>query len=141
MNREIFFLYDDWEEGSGVNIQQKEYHASGWAGSGPYKLSQVTGTAYENIQYLASKTAKYDQFIVQYNQTSESGWQEYSNTLSTVIAIPEASTVTRQAVATFFNSFLSTSGFETLVDDAAAANVSPTVVEAAITDVTLDGIS
>jgi hypothetical protein len=133
--------YPVYEEGSGVNIQQKEYHASGWAGSGPYKLSQVTGTAYENIQYLASKTAKYDQFIVQYNQTSEAGWQEYSNTLSTVIAIPEASTVTRQAVATFFNSFLSTSGFETLVDDAAAANVSPTAVEVVVADVTLDGIS
>jgi len=133
--------YPVYEEGSGVNIQQKEYHASGWAGSGPYKLSQVTGTAYENIQYLASKTAKYDQFIVQYNQTSEAGWQEYSNNLSTVIAIPEASTVTRQAVATFFNSFLSTSGFETLVDDAAASSVTPTVVEPVVSSTDTDGLA
>ena len=133
--------YPVYEEGSGVNIQQKEYHASGWAGSGPYKLSQVTGMDYGNIQYLASKTGKYDQFILQYNQTSESGWQEYSNNLSTVIAIPEASTVTRQAVATFFDSFLTTFGFETLVNDAAAASTDPAVVEAVVNDVTTDGIA
>ncbi len=133
--------YPVYEEGSGVNIQQKEYHASGWAGSGPYKLSQVTGMDYGNIQYLASKTAKYDQFILQYDQTSEAGWQEYSNNLSTVIAIPEASTVTRQAVATIFNSFLSSRGFDSLVDDAAAASTNPAVVEAVVNDVTTDGIA
>lgn len=133
--------YPVYEEGSGINIQQKEYHASGWAGSGPYKLSQVTGMGYENINYLSVKGTTYDQFIVQYNQTSESGWQEYSNVLSTVIAIPEADTVTRQAVATIFNSFLSTQGFETLVDDAAAASTNPAVVEPEVTSAATDGIA
>jgi hypothetical protein len=133
--------YPVYEEGSGVNIQQKEYHASGWAGSGPYKLSQVTGMGYENIQYLSVKGTTYDQFIVQYNQTSEAGWQEYSNNLSTVIAIPETDTVTRQAVATIFNSFLSVVGFESLIDDAAAASINPVVVEPVITSQTLDGIA
>ena len=79
-------LYPTYAEGTGINIQQKEYHASGWAGSGPYKLSQVTGTAYGNIKYLADKNKSYDQIILEYNQTSESGWMEYSNPLSTIFA-------------------------------------------------------
>jgi len=133
--------YPVFEEGSGINIQQKEYHASGWAGSGPYKLSQVTGMGYENINYLSVKGTTYDQFIVQYNQTSESGWQEYSNVLSTVIAIPEADTVTRQAVATVFNSFLSGLGFDSLVDDAAAASTNAAVVEPEVTSTATDGIA
>ena len=78
--------YPTYAQGTGINIQQKEYHASGWAGSGPYKLSQVTGTAYGNIIYLADKNTNYDQIILEYNQTSESGWLEYSNPLSTIFA-------------------------------------------------------
>ena len=130
-----------YEEGSGRNIKQKEYHASGWTKAGPYKLSEVTGTAKENIEYLAVESTPYDQFIVQYFQTSESGWLEYSNTLSTILAIPEADTTTRQAVATMFNSFLSAKGFETLVNDAAAASATATVVEPVVTDTTTDGIA
>jgi hypothetical protein len=80
--------YPTYAEGTGINIQQKEYHASGWAGSGPYKLSGVTGTAYGNIVYLADKNTDYDQIILEYNQTSESGWNEYSNPLSTIFAYP-----------------------------------------------------
>ncbi len=80
--------YPTYAEGTGINIQQKEYHASGWAGSGPYKLSQVTGTAKGNILYLADKNTNYDQIILEHNQTSESGWQEYNNTMSTVFAYP-----------------------------------------------------
>lgn len=80
--------YPVYAEGTGINIQQKEYHASGWNGSGPYKLSQVTGTAYGNINYLADKNTNYDQVILEYNQASESGWMEYSNPLSTIFAYP-----------------------------------------------------
>ena len=90
--------YPVYAEGTGINIQQKEYHASGWAGSGPYKLSPVTGTAKGNIEYLADKNTNYEQIIAQYNQTSESGWQEYSNTLSTVFAIPTGFTVGSQII-------------------------------------------
>ena len=96
---------------------------------------------YENINYLSVKGTTYDQFIVQYNQTSESGWQEYSNVLSTVIAIPEADTVTRQAVATVFNSFLSGLGFDSLVDDAAAASTNAAVVEPEVSSTATDGIA
>jgi hypothetical protein len=80
--------YPVYAEGTGSNILQKEYHASGWAGSGPYKLSEVTGTAKGNIVYLADKNTNYDQIILEHNQTSESGWQEYNNTLSTIFAYP-----------------------------------------------------
>jgi hypothetical protein len=78
--------YPVYAEGTGINIQQKEYHASGWAGSGPYKLSGVTGTAYGNIVYLADKNKNYTQLILEHNQTSESGWQEYMNPMSTIFA-------------------------------------------------------
>lgn len=88
--------YPVFAEGTGVNIQQKEYHASGWNGAGPYKLSQVTGTAKGNIEYLADKNTNYDQIILEYNLTSQSGWSEYSSPLSTIFAIPavECSLVT-----------------------------------------------
>jgi hypothetical protein len=133
--------YPAFEEGSGTNVLQKEYHASGWAGSGPYKLSEVTGTAKGDIVYLADKAIKYDQFILQNAFTSESGWLNYESVLSTVIAIPGPDTVTRNAVATMFNSLLANFGFETLVDDAAAANVNPAVVEVDVADPLLDGLA
>jgi hypothetical protein len=80
--------YPVFAEGTGANLMQKEYHASGWAGSGPYKLSPVTGTAKGDIVYLTNKNTNYDQVILEHNQTSESGWQEYKNTMSTIFAYP-----------------------------------------------------
>lgn len=80
--------YPVFAEGTGINVQQKEYHGSGWAGSGPYKVSEVTGTAKGDIVYLAEKAKNYHQLILQHNQTSESGWQEYMNPMSTIFAIP-----------------------------------------------------
>ena len=130
-----------YEEGSGRNIKQKEYHASGWTAAGPYKLSTVTGTAKENIEYLAVETTTYDQFILQYFQTSESGWLEYSNTLSTIIAVPEADTVTRASVATLVDSITTGAAFESLANDAAAASATATVVEPVVTDPALDGLA
>ena len=78
--------YPVYAEGTGANIQQKEYHGSGWAGSGPYKVSEVTGTAKGNIVFLANKSTNYDQVILEHNQSSESGWKEYMNPLSTIFA-------------------------------------------------------
>jgi len=72
---------------------------------------------------------------------SDSGWKEYKNNMTTILAIPEADTVTRNAVATIFNSFLSTSGFDSLVDDAAAASTNPAVVEPVVTNTNTDGIA
>jgi hypothetical protein len=98
--------YPTYAEGTGINIQQKEYHASGWNGSGPYKLSQVTGTAYGNINYLADKNTNYDQIILEYNQTSESGWQEYSNPLSTIFAYPCDDCNLADSITTLLNAFI-----------------------------------
>lgn len=133
--------YPVFEEGSGTNVMQKEYHASGWQGSGPYKLSEVTGMAKGDIQYLAVKATKYDQFVLQYAFASESGWLNYESVLSTVFAVPGPDTVTRQALATMLNSLGSGFGFESLIDDAAAANVDPTVVEPAVTSTDTDGLA
>ena len=131
------------EEGSGYDVRQKEYHAGGWNGKpGPYRASSAVGLALPGFEYLASDTVKYDQFHLVYDQVSSAGWGEYSNNLMTIVAIPATSTITRNAFATLMNTMLTGYGFETLVDDAAAANVDPTVVETTPpTDYTLDGIA
>ena len=130
-----------FEEGSGVNIQQKEYNALGWTGVGPYILSDVTGTA-KDFEYQALKTTTYDQFILEYFQKSESGWLEYENTLSTIFAIPEADTVTRNAFVTLLDAITDTVGLSTLADDVAnITSTDPTEIEDVITDPTLDGVA
>jgi hypothetical protein len=133
--------YPVYEEGSSDNVMQKEYHASGWQKSGPYKLSDVTGTAKGDIEFLAVKGTKYDQYTLQYTQTSESGWLEYENTLSTILAIPATETVTRNSVANVLNVLFTGLQFDSLVDEAAAADVDPTVIEPQPTDVDGDGIA
>jgi hypothetical protein len=96
--------YPVYSQGTGNNIMQKEYHASGWNGSGPYKLSEVTGTAKGNIVYMANASTNYDQVILEHNQTSESGWQEYSNPMSTVFAFPTGTNAAKTALLAFLNS-------------------------------------
>ena len=90
--------YPVFAEGTGANIMQKEYHAGGWNGAGPYVLSEVTGTPKGNIEYLANKATNYTQFILEYNVKSEGGWLEYENPLTTVIAIPSTHTNTINSV-------------------------------------------
>ena len=130
-----------YEEGSGTNVKQKEYHSSSFNGSGPYVLSETTGMAIGNIHYLAVDATKYDQFALEYFMKSESGWLEYENTLSTFIAVPATETVTRVSVATLLDALVSGGAFEPLADDAAAANVGPTVVEADPASTAVDGIA
>lgn len=91
-------VYPIFAEGTGANVMQKEYHASGWNGAGPYVLSETTGTAKGNIEYLAKKDVNYTQFALEYVVKSEGGWLEYENPLTTYIAIPAASTTTINSV-------------------------------------------
>lgn len=98
--------YPVYAEGTGANILQKEYHGSGWAGSGPYKLSEVTGTAKGNIVYLADKNTNYDQIILEHNQTSESGWKEYENTMSTIFAYPCDDCTLSSSITDFLTAFI-----------------------------------
>lgn len=137
----VISQYPAFAEGTSDNVMQKEYHASGWQKSGPYKLSEVTGTAKGDIEFLTVKGTNYDQFIMQYTQTSESGWLEYENTLSTILAVPATETVTRNSVATMLNVLFTGLQFDTLVDEAAAASVNPAVVEAQPTTANLDGVA
>lgn len=132
------------EEGSATNIKQLEYHASAWNGAGPYVASSVLGLAMGNIEYFTDDTKKYDQFILEYEFSSKSGWGEYENPLSTIFAIPEADTVTRNGLATVIDAVVAGLGFEALADDALLANVGPTVVEPSTSerdDVTKDGMA
>lgn len=137
----VISQYPAFAEGTSNNVMQKEYHASGWQKSGPYKLSEVTGTAKGDIEFLTVKGTNYDQFIMQYTQTSESGWLEYENTLSTILAVPATETVTRNSVATMLNVLFTGLQFDSLVDEAAAASVNPAVVEAQPTTANLDGVA
>lgn len=84
--------YPVFAEGTGKNIMQKEYHASAWDGAGPYVLSETTGTAKGNIEYLASAGTNYTQFTLEYDVTAEGGFLEYKNPLRTIIAIPTGET-------------------------------------------------
>ncbi len=129
------------EEGSGYNIRQKEYHASSWNGAGPYVASDTTGLAIGNIKYRAVEASKYDQIILEYFQKSESGWLEYENVLSTIICTLEASTVTRNALLTILDALVTPLGFDALLDDAATASTTSTVVEAQPASEAVDGIA
>ncbi len=90
--------YPVFAEGTGKNVMQKEYHASGWNGAGPYVLSETTGTAKGNIEYLADANTNYTQFACEYEVKSEGGWLEYENPLTTFIAIPASSATTIASV-------------------------------------------
>ena len=119
------------EEGNGYDIKQKEYHAGGWNGKpGVYRASTALGLAMPGFNYLANESAKYDQFSLVYDQFSTAGWGEYLNNLMTLVAIPAADTVTRNSFATVMDAILGTTTlFEPLADDAAAASADPAVVE------------
>ncbi len=118
------------EEGHGVDIKQKEYHAGGWNGRpGIYRVSTVMGLARDGFEYFANENTKYDQIYLVYDHFSTAGWGEYLNNLMTLVAIPEPDTVTRNGFLAVVDAILANRGFEPLADDAATANVSPTVVE------------
>ena len=85
-------------EGTGNNILQKEYHASAWNGAGPYAVSMTTKTAIGKIEYLAKKDVNYTQFTLEYDVKSHSGWGEYENPLTTIVAIPSGHTTTINSV-------------------------------------------
>ncbi len=131
-----------FEEGNGYDVAQKEWHNSGNAQNSPYVLSEATGTAM-SMDSFAVKTEKYDQFALEYDLQSESGWGEFNNNLSTIIAVPNGDTITRNSVAAFLDAQLLGLGFDAKADDVAAANVGDTIVSptTAIDDVTLDGLA
>lgn len=129
-----------FEEGAGIDVKQLEYIAKGWT-EGPYRVSNINAVA-ENRAFVTDATAKYDVFALTYDQFSLGGWLEYFHNQASIIAIPTADTVTRNGLAAILDKITVPQGFDGLTDDAAAANVSTTVVERTI-DKTLatDGIA
>lgn len=129
-----------FEEGSGYDIKQLEYEAFGWVDS-PYRLSTLNGVA-DDVNYNASKSEKYTQYALTYDEMSEGGWAQFYNNEATIVAIPNADTVTAAAFATLLDGFIGAQGFNVLSDDfggaaafgASAANQEPTSSFVAATD-------
>ena len=116
-----------FEEGNGYDIKQKEYFALGWKDS-PYRLSTLNGVAYDR-HFNAVVTTKYDQFALTYDQKSLGAWLEYENNEAAIIAVPATDTTTRNGLVAILDTLISPLGFDTLADDAAAANTNPAVQE------------
>jgi hypothetical protein len=132
-----------FEEGSGYDIKQLEYKAFGWVDS-PYRLSTLNGVA-DDITYNASKSEKYTQYALTYDEMSEGGWEQFYSNEATIVAIPNGDTVTAAAFATALDTFLAGKGFDAIADDfggAAAFGASATNQETTSAQtVATDGLS
>lgn len=136
----VISQYPMFAQGSSANVKQKEYHASAWNGAGPYILSDVTGTAMNRIEYLAVDGVNYDQSILQYEDNSDSGWQEYTTTLATIIAVPATDTVTRASLATFLDAVTASLGMPAQATYIGTSSTNPATAEPDPTNYSTDGI-
>lgn len=135
-----------FEEGSGYDIRQKEYHAGGWNGRpGPYVVSGGHGLPYEGIDIYANSNVKYNQISLTYDVFTVGGWQEFLNNHNTIIALPATADfdAMRDGILTILDKLTTPFGFDSLLDDAALSDPDPTVVEPTedIDDQDLDGIA
>ena len=89
-----------YTQGSGYDINQLEYEASGYSGGSPYRLSE-TGVPVD-YDAFADKTGTYSQFVFEYNIPSVAGWEIYNNSNRTIVCIPAADTTTIAAFDDFF---------------------------------------
>jgi hypothetical protein len=136
----VISQYPMYAQGSSANIKQKEYHASAWAGAGPYVLSDVTGTAMNRIEYLTQDGVNYDQSILQYEDNSESGWQDYTTTLATIIAVPATDTVTRASLALMLDALTAVNGMPAQATYVGTVSNNPATPEVDPTNYATDGI-
>ena len=110
-------------QGLGYDIQYLEYLAGGWNGNpGPYRTYRVNGLA-KPITYVAETNTQYGILALTYDQFSVGGWLEYLNNEATVIAIPQADSVTRASLLVVIDRLAKLSNFDELADDAASYNV------------------
>lgn len=116
------------EEGSGYDIQQKEYHSQLNSLGSPYVLSTATGTAKANSFY-ADRAVKYDQFSIEYDFGSKSGWLDYNSPISTIVAVPGADSVTLDALVAAIDVIFGGLGFDELTSDVTAADHNPANIE------------
>ena len=110
-------------QGLGYDIQYLEYLAGGWNGNpGPYRTYKVNGLA-KPITYVAETNTQYGILALTYDQFSIGGWLEYLNNEATVIAIPQADSVTRASLLGVIDKLAKLSNFDELADDAAGYSV------------------
>ena len=110
-------------QGLGYDIQYLEYLAGGWNGNpGPYRTYKVNGLA-KPITYVAETNTQYGILALTYDQFSIGGWLEYLNNEATVIAIPQADSVTRASLLGVIDKLAKLSNFDGLTDDAAGYSV------------------
>ena len=110
-------------QGLGYDIQYLEYLAGGWNGNpGPYRTYRVNGLA-KPITYVAETNKQYGILALTYDQFSVGGWLEYLNNEASIIAIPQADSVTRASLLGVIDKLAKLSNFDGLTDDAAGYNV------------------
>ena len=110
-------------QGLGYDIQYLEYLAGGWNGNpGPYRTYRVNGLA-KPITYVAETNTQYGILALTYDQFSIGGWLEYLNNEASIIAIPQADSVTRASLLGVIDKLAKLSNFDGLTDDAASYNV------------------
>ena len=110
-------------QGLGYDIQYLEYLAGGWNGNpGPYRTYKVNGLA-KPITYVAETNTQYGILALTYDQFSIGGWLEYLNNEASIIAIPQADSVTRASLLGVIDKLAKLSNFDGLTDDAASYNV------------------
>ena len=110
-------------QGLGYDIQYLEYLAGGWNGNpGPYRTYKVNGLA-KPITYVAETNKQYGILALTYDQFSVGGWLEYLNNEASIIAIPQADSVTRASLLGVIDKLAKLSNFDGLTDDAANYNV------------------
>ena len=110
-------------QGLGYDIQYLEYLAGGWNGNpGPYRTYRVNGLA-KPITYVAETNKQYGILALTYDQFSVGGWLEYLNNEASIIAIPQADSVTRASLLGVIDKLAKLSNFDGLTDDAANYNV------------------
>lgn len=105
-----------YEEGAAVDLAQLEYEAAGF--ENPYRVSSLNLVPVNVTEGLVVKGEKYTQLVLEYDQFSESGWGEYLNDQSTIIAIPCTDTTTLSSLVTVLDAIL-INRLDVLIDDAA----------------------
>lgn len=114
-----------YEDGNGINLAFEEYESGGWEGKpGPYRTSAITGLQRGSYLSNINPTSNYNVLVLEYDQFSVGGWQEFLNNLRTVIAIPCADNTTLTGLVTVFDRIFTQ--FPAMTDDAASIDCTNT---------------
>lgn len=125
------------ETGQSYDIKFMEQVNAGWRnGAGAYRVYE--NGVQKSFESLAENGVKYDMFWLAYPYSIESG-ERKANDLQTLLAVPEADTTTRDAIAALLVHIYPNK--DTLANDVAAASATPSVVEPVVTDEDTDGIA